>query len=86
MLVALPMGILRKIFLADIKMQISPNTKLKVLLMKKGLTQRDLAFGVRVDESRISRIIKGYEDPTEQAKKAIADFLGVEIREIFGEK
>ena len=63
-------------------MQISPNTKLKVALMEKGFSQRDLAFGIRQDESRISRIVKGYEQPSEPVKHAIADFLGVEIGEL----
>jgi DNA-binding XRE family transcriptional regulator len=82
-LVALMPCVHPKIFLVGINMQIFPNTKLKVALMKKGLSQRDLAFGIRHDESRISRIIKGYEQPSEQLKQAIADFLDVEIGEIF---
>jgi transcriptional regulator with XRE-family HTH domain len=64
-------------------MEISPNTKLKVVLMTKGLTQRDLAFGIRQDESRISRIVKGYEQPSDHVKQSIADFLGVQVGEIF---
>lgn len=64
-------------------MEISPNTRLKLVLMTKGLTQRDVAFGIRLDESRLSRIVKGYEQPSDQVKQTIADFLDVQIEEIF---
>ena len=62
-----------------------PNTKLKVVLMEKGITQRDLAFGSYIDESRISKIIKGYEKPTFEMKESIADFLGIERKKLFPE-
>jgi transcriptional regulator with XRE-family HTH domain len=64
-------------------MKTLPNIILKVALMKKGLTQRDLAFGCRIDESRISRIIKGYEKPTPEIERAIADRLGMGTEELF---
>jgi transcriptional regulator with XRE-family HTH domain len=60
-----------------------PNVALKVVLMKKGLTQRALAFGSGVDEGRISKIIKGYERPTREVKKAIADFLEIKEQDLF---
>ena len=67
----------------QIKMDIRPNIRIKVVLMKKGLTQRDLAFGTAMAESKISSIIKGYQVPTSQMKKAIAQFLGMRIEHIF---
>ena len=47
-------------------MNIRPNIKLKTVLLERGITQRDLAFSSNIDESRISRIIKGYEKPTSE--------------------
>ena len=59
------------------------NVKLKALLLEKGLTQRELAFQTKIDEGRLSRIIRGYERPTREMRWEIADFLGVSEREIF---
>jgi transcriptional regulator with XRE-family HTH domain len=64
-------------------MDIRPNTKLKSILLEKDITQRSLAFGTNLDESRISRIIKGYEKPTSEMKDSISDYLGVEPEELF---
>ena len=64
-------------------MKTLPNIELKIALMKRGLTQRDLAFGSNIDESRISKIIKGYETPTVEMKQAIADYLGREVEDLF---
>ena len=64
-------------------MRTLPNKKLKMALFDKGLTQRDLAFGKRIDEGRISRIIRGYEIPTQEMKKAISKFLEMEVEELF---
>jgi len=64
-------------------MKTLPNIKLKMSLMKKGLTQRDLAFEAGIDESRISKIIRGYEVPTWEIKRDIAKYLGVQEGDIF---
>ncbi|NQT56101.1 MAG: helix-turn-helix transcriptional regulator [Desulfobacteraceae bacterium] len=60
-----------------------PNIRLKVALMKKGLTQRNLAFETQIDETRISKIIRGYEVPTWDMKKEIAKFLEMEVEGLF---
>ena len=39
-------------------MIIRPNIDLKIHLFKKGITQRDLAFGTEIDEALISKAIK----------------------------
>ena len=62
-----------------------PNIELKVTLMKKGVTQRELAFGSGINESRISGIIKGYYNPTSEVKSVIASFLGMDPQELFPE-
>lgn len=64
-------------------MKTLPNIQLKMALFKKGLTQRDLAFGTEIDESRISKIIKGYERPTHEMKREISRFLDMPEEELF---
>ena len=64
-------------------MNLKPNIKLKTALLERGITQRDLAFSSKIDESRISRIIKGYEKPTSEIKDAISDFLDMKQEELF---
>lgn len=64
-------------------MKTLPNKKLKMILFDKGLTQRGMAFGTRIDEGRISRIIRGYEQPAWEIKRDIAKFLDMEIGELF---
>ena len=64
-------------------MEIVLNIHLKVALMKRGLSQRDLAFGTEIDESRISKIIRGYEQPTPEMKQAISKFLGMDEGVLF---
>ncbi len=64
-------------------MRTLPNIQLKIALMKKNLTQRDLSFATRIDEARISKIIRGYERPSEDIKSAISAFLGMESDDLF---
>ena len=64
-------------------MDVKPNLKLKMLLFQKGMTQRQLALGIGINEPRISNIIKGYEMPTSEIKEAISEFLGVLENEYF---
>lgn len=64
-------------------MRTNPNFELKMALMKRGISQRDLAFGCGIDESRISKFIRGYEVPTRETQRVICKFIGVEAEEIF---
>ena len=64
-------------------MNLRPNIKLKTILLERGITQRTLAFESNIDESRISKIIKGYEKPTSEMKDAISDFLEIGSEELF---
>jgi plasmid maintenance system antidote protein VapI len=57
--------------------RIAPNIKLKIALWERGVRQRNLAFGIDVDESRISRIINGYEKPTPEIKGVISEYLNL---------
>ncbi len=59
------------------------NIKLKTFLMKRGISQMKLSFDTGVDSARISRIIRGWEKPTEEIKDIITKYLKVEEKEIF---
>ena len=59
-----------------------PNIKLKTLLLKRGMTQRQLAFGAGIDEGAISKAIK-HGISTADIREIIADFLNVNQGEIF---
>ena len=59
-----------------------PNMKLKMLLLKRGMTQRALAFGTGIDEGLISKAIR-YSMTTSEMRERIADFLDVNQSDIF---
>ena len=59
-----------------------PNIKLKTLLLKRGMTQRELAFGTEIDEGLISKAVK-YSMTNAEIRERIADFLDVNQDEIF---
>jgi transcriptional regulator with XRE-family HTH domain len=53
-----------------------PHTKLKIAIVKRGLSQRRLAGHVRISESRLSRILHGHLEPTTDEQDRLADVLG----------
>ena len=63
-------------------MVIRPNTELKMYLFKKGITQRELAFGTNIDESLISKAVKHGQSTVEMREK-ISRFLDVDQKEVF---
>jgi len=60
-----------------------PNLKLKTALWKKDLTQRDLAFTVRIPEEKLSKIVRGFKEPEPETRKAISEYLGMPETELF---
>ena len=59
------------------------NIALKVALLEKGMSQRELAMQARIAETRISQIIRGWERPTFEMKESICNVLDKEIEELF---
>ena len=59
-----------------------PNIKLKTLLFKRGMTQRQLAFGIDIDEGLISKAVR-YSMTTAEMREQMADFLNVNQSDIF---
>ena len=62
-----------------------PNLKLKTLLYKRGMTQRELAFGIGIDEGQISKAVK-HGISTAEIRERIADFLDVNQSDIFDQR
>jgi transcriptional regulator with XRE-family HTH domain len=59
------------------------NRKLKAKIVEKFGTQSDFANVVSVDETLVSKIVRGRRELPEDTKRAWADALGSEISEIF---
>jgi hypothetical protein len=59
-----------------------PNSKLKLYLFERGISQRQLAFGTDIDEAQISKAIK-YGQTNEQMREKICRFLNVDQKELF---
>lgn len=64
-------------------MKAVPNLKLKTLLIFRGVTQWELSFSIGLDESRLSRIIRGSEKPSIEVRESIAECLSIPEDEIF---
>lgn len=59
------------------------NTTLKMAILTSGQTQTDIAKRTDIHESRLSRIIRGHQDPNEDEKKRIARALRISVDELF---
>lgn len=57
--------------------------KMKILMVKKDVSNFDLAKHLNVDPSKISKIVNGWIEPDETVKKQIADYLGVSAKAIW---
>jgi DNA-binding Xre family transcriptional regulator len=59
-----------------------PNVRLKVKLLERGLSQRDLSFGTEISESEISKAVR-HGKATPEVRRKICRFLGVAESELF---
>ena len=57
--------------------------KLRALLDRKGITARDLAGLIDMDESTVSLWLSGGRTPRVKALQKVAEALGVEVAEIW---
>ena len=62
-----------------------PNLKLKTILFKRGMTQRELSWGTGIDEGLISKAVR-YSIDTPGIRERIADFLDMNQDELFDSK
>jgi transcriptional regulator with XRE-family HTH domain len=58
-----------------------PNLKLQIF--RRGIHQNQLARAVSVDETVLSKIIRGYRKPSAAQKKILADYLQVNENWLF---
>lgn len=56
---------------------------LRILLLRRGLSQLSLARSVGISASRISRILCGRVSPRARDRRRIAGFLGISEQELF---
>lgn len=58
-----------------------PNLKLQVF--RRGIHQYQLARALSLDETVLSKIIRGYREPSETQRKLLADYLQVSEKWLF---
>ena len=59
------------------------NMALKVAILESGRTQREIAEEIGVSEGYFSRFVRGWEQPNEDQRKAIAKALRTKPEQIF---
>ena len=58
---------------------------LKLAILAANSSQRRVAAKCKIAESRFSEIVRGWAEPREHERQAIADELGMSVDELFGE-
>jgi transcriptional regulator with XRE-family HTH domain len=59
------------------------NTRLKLALLERGISQLQLALDIGYDPSLISKVIRGWERPSRQLAEDVARYLDLPIAELF---
>ena len=59
--------------------------RLKVALLKRGISESQLARAIGAHPSTISRIIQGHTKPRPGDRRKIARVLGIPVRKLFPE-
>lgn len=58
---------------------------LKMAVVASEESQRQIGVAADIGETRISRIVRGWTNPTEAEKQALAEVLGRPVAELFPE-
>ena len=58
---------------------------LKIAIVASGGTQRELSWKSKIPENRLSSIVRGWIDPRDEERHAIAEALGKPVDELFGD-
>lgn len=61
------------------------NLPLKTAFLERGIRQIEASKELRLDPSKLSKIINGWLEPKPEERRALADFLGKPEDEIFPE-
>lgn len=59
------------------------NLPLKIALLETGKKQGRIARLLKISDTTLSRIVRGRREPTDEQRKALAEFLGRDASEIF---
>ena len=59
--------------------------RLKIALVTSGRSQRQIARRVPMSEGRLSSIVRGWVEPREGERRALARVLETTVEELFGE-
>jgi len=60
--------------------------KIKEIRTNKGLSQKEVALSVGIDQAQYSRIESGKVEPTLSSLEKIADALGIKVVELFNDE
>jgi|SRR5690554_908558 len=60
--------------------------KIKVIRTNKGLSQKEVALSVGIDQAQYSRIESGKVEPTLSSLEKIAEALGIRVVELFSDE
>lgn len=60
--------------------------KIKEVRTNKGLSQKEVALSVGIDQAQYSRIESGKVEPTLSSLEKIADALGIKVVELFNDE
>lgn len=63
-----------------------PNLKLKVKIVERYGSQSNFAFASNVDETLISKVVRGRRKPTDEQRSVWAALLGCDPGQLFNEK
>ncbi len=63
----------------------SINTRLKIALLERGITQLQLALDLKYDPSLVSKVIRGWELPSRQFIADVARYLERPAGELFSD-
>lgn len=63
----------------------TPNTALKVAIIESDTKQRVIARRLNIPETRLSHIVRGRVEPTDEERESIAKFLHKSENELFSE-
>jgi transcriptional regulator with XRE-family HTH domain len=61
------------------------NVRLKSKMLEKGVSGFELARKVGISDSQFSRMVRGWIDPPDEIKIKLAEVLGYQVQEIFGQ-
>ncbi len=59
---------------------------LKVLIKHKGITQKEFANAIGVQEAAISKWLRGMQIPQVELYDTICDYFGISLDQLFGRK